>query len=68
MLGPCETHLWVTRRCKDVLRLGFARELLREDLTLNVGVGADVANRKCDALAHNLSVQILALNLLLDFT
>ena len=53
---------------EDILGLCFARQLLRENLALNVGVGPDVRDRQSDAFAHDLGVQILTLDLFLHLS
>ena len=61
-----ETHLVVTGWCEDILGLGLACQLRWEDLTLDVRVGTDVTDGQSDALAHDLSIQVVAFDLFLN--
>ena len=65
VFGVRESHLVVTRRCEDILGLCFTSELLREDLTLDVGVWSNIGDRQGDALTHDFCIEIFTLDLLL---
>jgi len=55
----------MARRRKDVLRLRLLGQLLGENLALDVGVWTDVRDGQGDSFAHDLSIQVLALDLFL---
>ena len=61
-----EPHLRVAWRREHILRLRLACQLLREDLTLNVRVRADVTDGQSDALTHDFCIEVVALDFLLD--
>ena len=63
-LGLEETHLLVVGWGENVLLLGVSRELPREDLLLDVSVGADFRNLQGHTLVHHLCIQVLALDFL----
>ena len=53
---------------KHILGLGLSRELLREDLTLDVSVRANVRDGESDALAHDFCVEVVTFDLFLHFS
>ena len=63
-----EPHLWMTRWCEHFLCLCLFGELSWENLTLNVSIRTDVGNLQWDTLSHDFSVQVVTLDLLLDFS
>jgi len=56
ILRTSEAHLRMAGWREDVLRLGFTSQLLREDLALDIGVGADITDGQGDTFAHDFSV------------
>ena len=51
---------------EDILCLSLFSELLGEDLAFNVGVGTNVRDWQRDSFAHDLCIQIVAFDFLLD--
>lgn len=66
LLGACEAHLMMARWSENILSLRLFRELLREDLALDVSVWSDIAYRQSDTLSHDFCIQVLTLDLLLN--
>jgi hypothetical protein len=64
--GFKEPHLFVIRWSEDLFFLCIACQLPWEYFLLDVGIGTDFRNLECNTLIHQLSVEILTLDLLLS--
>ena len=56
----------MTRWREHILCLSLTSQLLRENLALNVRIGSNIADWQSNSLAHDLSIKVVSLDILLD--